>query len=63
MAYNDHPIIQEGKSLVLNGDAFYNKDQIVTRFSRLNPGERVEFIRGGRAKRRRSANSYGPEGN
>jgi hypothetical protein len=49
MAYDDHPMIQEAKSLVLDGDAFYTKDQIVTRFSRLNPDERVHFIRGQRA--------------
>jgi hypothetical protein len=49
MAYDDHPLLQEAKSLVSNGDQFYSRDNIVTRFTRLNPAERVQYLRGHRA--------------
>jgi hypothetical protein len=48
MSYADHPLIAEAKSLVLDGDQTFSKDQIVTRFSRLNPTERVQYLRGSR---------------
>jgi hypothetical protein len=49
MAYeNDHPLIAEAKSLVLNGEEFFSKDNIVQRFARLNPDQRVQMLRGAR---------------
>jgi hypothetical protein len=49
MAYDDHQILQEAKSYVIDGDEFYSNDQIVARFSRLNPDERIQYLRGARA--------------
>jgi hypothetical protein len=46
--YDDHPLIAEAKSLVLNSEEFFSRNQIVQRFARLNPDQRIQMLRGAR---------------